>query len=65
MKMVFLLIVVTGALCSCAVPTSQAVAAHAAGETFSPVAFAGARAAGPVRSPESDKADAFWGRGAR
>lgn len=61
MKILLLLVILS--LASCAIPASPAVAAHAAGEVFSPVAFAAK--GGPVKSPESDKADAFWGRSTR
>jgi len=61
MKKIVLLAVLS--LASCAIPPSTAVQAHAAGEVFSPVSFAAK--SGPVRSPESDKADAFWGRSER
>jgi len=66
-----ILAVVACALSSCGIPESKAVAAHAAGElalvpSGAPYGAAGAPSVGAQgKTPESDKADAFWGRKTR
>jgi len=63
-----ILAVVACALSSCAIPESKSVAAHAAGEAFSPLAAPYGALGAPAaqgKSPESVKSEAFWGRSAR